>query len=77
MKVQVKNYEYPLDLGAEVAAGRHYMLIDSYESRTALETEGSKKSSIALYIPPNALKTTIGANQKISFCCKLLNINKS
>ena len=58
----VKNLEYPPGLGKEVAGGQHYMMIDSYESRTALETEGTKKSSIALYIPPNALKTTIGAN---------------
>ena len=58
----VANLEYPPGLGKEVAGGQHYVLIDSYESRTALETEGSKKSSIALYIPPNALKTTIGAN---------------
>ena len=58
----VQNLEYPPGLGKEVAGGQHYMMIDSYESRTALETEGSYKSSIALYIPPNALKTTIGAN---------------
>jgi len=58
----VQNLEYPPGLGKEVAGGQHYMMIDSYESRTALETVGSRKSSIALYIPPNALKTTIGAN---------------
>ena len=58
----VINLEYPIGLGSEVASGQHYMMIDSYESRTALETEGSIKSSIALYIPPNALKTTIAAN---------------
>ena len=58
----VINLEYPIGLGSEVANGQHYMMIDSYESRTALETEGSIKSSIALYIPPNALKTTIAAN---------------
>jgi len=58
----VQNLEYPPGLGKEVAGGQHYMMIDSYESRTALETMGTRKSSIALYIPPNALKTTIGAN---------------
>ncbi len=58
----VQNLEYPPGLGKEVAGGQHYMMIDSYESRTALETMGARKSSIALYIPPNALKTTIGAN---------------
>ena len=59
---KVENLEYPAGLGEEVAGGQHYMMIDSYESRTALETMGTRKSSIALYIPPNALKTTIGAN---------------
>jgi hypothetical protein len=58
----VQNLEYPIGLGAEAASGQHYMMIDSYESKNALEVEGTKKSSIALYIPPNALKTTIGAN---------------
>ena len=58
----VQNLEYPIGLGAEVASGQHWMMIDSYESKNALEVEGTKKSSIALYIPPNALKTTIGAN---------------
>ena len=58
----VQNLEYPPGLGKEVAGGQHYMMIDSYESRTALETMGTRKSSIALYIPPNALKTTISAN---------------
>ena len=56
------NLEYPIGLGAEAASGQHWMMIDSYESKNALEVEGTKKSSIALYIPPNALKTTIGAN---------------
>ena len=58
----VENLEYPIGLGAKVATGQHYMLIDSYESVNALELEGTAKSSIALYIPPNALKTTIAAN---------------
>ena len=56
------NIEYPIGLGTEVASGQHYMLIESYESKNALETVGQIRSSIALYIPPNALKTTIGAN---------------
>jgi hypothetical protein len=58
----VHNLEYPIGLGRDVAGGHHYMLIDSYESRNALQTVGTIRSSIALYIPPNALKTTIGAN---------------
>ena len=53
--------EYPIGLGAQAATGKHYMMIDSYESINALGT-GAQISSIALYIPPNALKTTIGAN---------------
>ena len=55
------NLEYPIGLGAQAATGKHYMMIDSYESINALGT-GAQISSIALYIPPNALKTTIGAN---------------
>ena len=52
---------YPQSLGTEVAQGQHYMLIDSYESLNAADFEGSGKriSSIALYIPPAALTTTI------------------
>ena len=35
-----------------------YMLLTSYESKNAIESKGAiAKSSIALYIPPNALKT--------------------
>ena len=56
------NLEYPIGLGAQAASGKHYMMIDSYESINALGRGGTKISSIALYIPPNALKTTIGAN---------------
>ena len=52
---------YPATLGKDVAQGQHYMLIDSYESKNAADFEGSgtRKSSIALYIPPAALTTTI------------------
>ena len=59
----VENLEYPVGLGRLAAAGHHYMMINSYESVNALEkVKGKPKSSIALYIPPNALKTTISAN---------------
>ena len=59
----VTNLEYPIGLGAKVATGQHYMMINSYESINALEhAKGKEISSIALYIPPNALKTTITAN---------------
>ena len=57
----VENLEYPIGIGKNVASGHHYMMITSYESVTVLQ-RGKQKSSIALYIPPNALKTTIGAN---------------
>ena len=52
---------YPATLGKDVAQGQHYMLIDSYESQNAadFENSGTRKSSIALYIPPAALTTTI------------------
>ena len=57
-----KNFKFPSTLYSEVAAGQHYMLIDSYESRNAITSSGSPISSIALYIPPNSLQTTYGAN---------------
>ena len=55
---------YPPTLGDEVKQGQHYMLIDSYESSSAVDQEGSgtRQSSIALYIPPGSLTTTIGQN---------------
>ena len=56
-----KNFKFPSTLYSEVAAGQHYMLIDSYESRNAISS-GNIISSIALYIPPNSLQTTYGAN---------------
>ncbi len=59
----VENLEYPVGLGRLAEAGHHFMMINSYESVNALEkVKGKPKSSIALYIPPNALKTTISAN---------------
>ncbi len=57
----MKTYKFPSTLYSEVAAGQHYMLIDSYESHNAI-TSGTNISSIALYIPPNSLQTTYGAN---------------
>ena len=55
---------YPASLGSDVAQGQHYMIIDSYESSSAVDKEGSgtRRSSIALYIPPGSLQTTIGQN---------------
>ena len=56
------NYNYPSDLGERVGGGQHYMLIESFESRNAVDTGTTVKSSIALYIPPNALKTSFTQN---------------
>jgi len=56
------NYNYPSDLGDRVGGGQHYMLIESFESRNAVDTGTTVKSSIALYIPPNALKTSFTQN---------------
>ena len=55
---------YPASLGKDVAQGQHYLLIDSYESSSAVDKEGqgTRKSSIALYIPPQAMQTTIAQN---------------
>lgn len=53
---------YPQSLGKEVAQGQHYMLIDSYESKSAVDKHGTRLSSIALYIPPNSLQTTYAQN---------------
>ena len=55
---------YPASLGKDVAQGQHYLLIDSYESSSAVDKEGqgTRKSSIALYIPPQAMQTTITQN---------------
>ena len=55
---------YPATLGKDVAQGQHYLLIDSYESSSAVDKEGqgTRMSSIALYIPPQAMTTTIGQN---------------
>ena len=40
------------------------MLLDSYESKSAVDKEGSgtRMSSIALYIPPGSLTTTLAQN---------------
>ena len=53
---------YPANIGNDVAAGEHYMMINSYESLNAVNTGATMKSSIALYIPPNSMKTSFAAN---------------
>jgi hypothetical protein len=54
--------DFPPTLGSEVAAGQHYMMIDSYESKNAISSEGEKLSSIGLYIPTGSLKTSFSGN---------------
>ena len=53
---------FPPTLGSEVAAGQHYMMIDSYESKNAITTGATKLSSIGLYIPTGSLKTSFTGN---------------
>ena len=62
---------YPVGIGSAGGIdGQPYMLLTSYESKNAIESvgvsEGSSRgisiSSIALYIPPNALKTAFTAD---------------
>ena len=53
---------FPKGIGTNVISGQPYMLLTSYESKNAIESNGAiAKSSIALYIPPNALKTGFDA----------------
>ena len=54
-------YQYPQSLKSKEQAGHHYLLIDSYESKNAIAA-GRQVSSIALYVPPNSLQTSYGAN---------------
>ena len=53
---------FPPTLGSEVAAGQHYMMIDSYESTNAISRGKTKLSSIGLYIPTGSLKTSFTGN---------------
>jgi hypothetical protein len=53
---------FPPSLGSEVAAGQHYMMIDSYESTNAISRGKTKLSSIGLYIPTGSLKTSFSGN---------------
>jgi len=54
--------DYPPTLGNEAKAGQHYMIIDSYESTSAISRSPVKLSSIGLYIPAGSLKTTHTGN---------------
>ena len=67
------NYNFPQGISTNRVSGQPYMMLTSYESKNAIESTGQSgfsnnntnpkydpgkiKSSIALYIPPNALKT--------------------
>jgi len=68
------HLQFPLGIGTDVKSGQPYMILTSYESKNAIESTGQTghganathdpakiKSSIALYIPPNALKTEFAA----------------
>ena len=59
------TFDYPVGIGTagKGISGQPYMLLTSYESKNAIESKGSKIiSSIALYIPPNALTTAFAAS---------------
>ena len=59
-----KNYNYPVGIGTKGTgiSGQPYMLLTSYESKNAIESQTPIISSIALYIPPNGLRTAFDAN---------------
>lgn len=54
------NLNFPQDIGQETAAQQHYMIIDSYPSNISqgFQENADPDLSIALYIPPGALKTS-------------------
>ena len=56
--------DYPSTITNPIAAGQHYMMIDSYVSRNATASGGlgDKLSSISLYIPAGSLKTSFTGN---------------
>ena len=57
------TYNYPVGIGAAGGIdGQPYMLLTSYESKNAIESQTPIISSIALYIPPNGLRTAFDAN---------------
>ena len=56
-------FDYPVGIGSAGGIdGQPYMLLTSYESKNAIESETKILSSIALYIPPNGLRTAFDAN---------------
>ena len=56
------DFSFPRGIGTDTISGQPYMILTSYESKNAIESTSDSngaiiKSSIVLYIPPNALKT--------------------
>jgi len=58
------TFDFPVGIGTAGTgtSGQPYMLLTSYESKNSIESEGIILSSIALYIPPNALTTAFAAS---------------
>jgi len=63
------DFNYPVGIGSDNKAGQPWMLLTSYESKNSIEStgqtdasRGTPKSSIALYIPPNGLRTAFEAD---------------
>ena len=62
----LNTFNFPPGIGQDAANGQHYLMIDSYKSLNAINTGDKKESSIALYIPPNAIKTGFTADYTAS-----------
>ena len=56
-----KNYQFPTGIGSNAVYTQPYMLLTSYESKNAIESQTKILSSIALYIPPGSLSTKFDA----------------
>ena len=57
-------FDYPVGIGTAGTGitGQPYMLLTSFESKNAITSHTKILSSIALYIPPNGLKTDFTAD---------------
>ena len=75
-RLLMANYNFPQGIGSNRVSGQPYMMLTSYESKNAIESTGQTSgtfganstynpakimSSIALYIPPNALTTAFAS----------------
>ena len=57
---QTNYLNYPASIGNEAKQGQHYVLFNSYKSESAISADrGLMISSIALYIPPGSLTSTM------------------